>query len=276
MTAAMPDAVKKEDYEEPRCPLDMHPEVDPIPLRRMTEKLDAYLAKNDFAGAERHLEYWRKEAQSGNDLRGELAVLNEMIGLFRKTEKEAACLSAIADALSLSERAGMKETVTYGTTLINAATGYKSFGKTADALPLYREAAKIYETCLDAADGRRGGLYNNMALTLAELGFYAEAKDLYGKAIGVMEKQENGALEVAVTHLNLADLAAAEKGLEEGAEEIEMHVKKAEDLLLSDAFTNNGHTAFIFEKCAPVFSYYGHFFTENELGRRIKEIRERT
>ena len=272
----MNDFLYKDDYEEPRCLLNMHPEVTPIPVGRVMDKLDSYLDQNDYAAAERHLKYWLNEAEACHDMRGKLTLLNEQIGLYRKTEKEAECLDAVSAALSLADSMDMKQSVTYGTTLINAATGYKAFGKAADALPLYREARTIYESSLDESDGRLGGLYNNMALALADLKQYREAEDLFNKAIEVMKTQENGELEVAITCLNLADLIAAESGLEAGAEKIEKYLSEAEELLNTEGIPQDGYYAFVCEKCAPVFGYYGYFLTEQDLKRRAMELYERS
>lgn len=266
----------KEDYEEPKCLLNMHPEITPIPIGRIIGKLDSYLGQNDYDAAERHLNYWCSEADACRDMRGKLSLLNEQIGLYRKTGKEADCLRAASDALSLADSMGMEQSVTYGTTLINAATGYKAFGRAADALPLYRKARVIYEASLDGDDSRLGGLYNNMALALTELQEFREAKELYDKAISVMEKQENGELEVAITYLNLADLAAAESGPEAGEKEIEKDLLKAEELLNTQSLPRDAYYAFVCEKCAPVFGYYGYFLTEKELCRRAREIHDRT
>ncbi|MCQ2484714.1 MAG: tetratricopeptide repeat protein [Clostridia bacterium] len=272
----MKEVLSKCDYEEPCCPLNMHPEVVSIPIGRIIEKLDSYLNQNDYAAAERHLRYWISEANACNDMRGKLTLLNEQIGLYRKIENETECLTAIVEALTLADSMKMEQSVTYGTTLINAATGYKAFGKTEEALPLYRKAQIIYESALDSDDGRLGGLYNNMALTLTELKKYREAEELFNKAIEVMEKQENGELEIAITHLNLADLAVAEYGLENSEKEIEKQLSEAERLLNTEGLPKDGYYAFVCEKCAPVFGYYGYFLTEQELNRRAREIYERT
>lgn len=272
---AMNDFLSKDDYEEPKCPLNMHPEITPIPVGRMIEKLDSYLNRNDYDAAERHLRYWIAEADACHDPRGKLTVLNEQIGLYRKTGKGSECLRAITDALTLAASMDMEESITYGTTLINAATGYKAFGKAEEALPLYRKARTIYESALEPDDGRLGGLYNNMALALVDLKEFREAEDLYHRAVSVMEKQENGALEVAITCLNLADLVLAETGAEAGEKEIEKHLVKAEKLLYTENLPKDGYYAFVCEKCAPVFGYYGFFLTEQELNRRARKIHER-
>ena len=272
----MNEYLSKNDYEEPRCLLNMHPEINPIPVERIIDKLDSYLNQNDYDAAERHLKYWLSEADACHDMRGKLTVLNEQIGLYRKTGKESECLRAISDALTLADSMDMEKTASYATTLINAATGYKAFGKAEDVLPLYSKARAIYESMLDPNDGRLGGLYNNMALTLVDLKKYREAKDLYHKAIAVMEKQKNGELEIAITCLNLADLVNAESGIEAGDKEIEKLLQKAEELLNTTTLPRDGYYAYVCEKCAPVFGYYGCFLTEQELNRRVKEIRTGT
>ena len=269
--------LSKEDYEEPRCLLNMDKtDVTPIPSRRVIEKLDEYLGRNDYSAAERHLTYWLEEAEAGNDMRGKLTVLNEQIGLYRKRGKEPEGICAISAALALAQQLGMENTVTFGTTLINAATGYRSFGKPEKALPLYQNAQAIYESALDPDDSRLGGLYNNMALTLTDLGAYRQAEALFGKALGIMGKQEHGEAEMAITYLNLSDLVSAELGPEAGEKRIEAYLHKAEELLNTESLPKDGYYAFVCEKCAPVFGYYGYFLTEQELTQRARDIYERT
>ena len=257
--------LKKEDYTEPCCPLDLHPEVTPIPIRRILAKLDGYLGQNDYDFAERLLKHWRAEADAARDLQGKLTVLNEQIGIYRKTGKENDCLAAIGDALALLAQLSMEETVTGGTTLINAATGYKAFGRAADALPLYRRAQAVYERLLAPEDDRLAALYNNMALTLTELEEYREAAALYEKAIAIMEQREHGEAETAITCLNLADLICAAESYEAGEARVEALLRRAEALLDTEDLPRDGNYAFVCEKCAPVFGYYGYFCTEETL-----------
>lgn len=270
----MNNNLQKEDYEEPRCLLNMHPEIVRIPVQRVIEKLDEYLRYNDYDSAERHLKYWLAEAEAGNDDRGKLTVLNEQIGLFRKMSKEEECMKAIELTMELAASPELESTVTLGTTYINAATGYKAFGKTEKALPLYLKAKQIYEAVLDDKNALLGGLYNNMALALAADGQFARAREFFDKAIAVMSAQENGESETAITWLNIADLIINEKGAWEGAAEAETCLDKAEALLDTPTIPRNGNYAFVCEKCAPVFGYYGRFVFEKELEKRAKDIYE--
>lgn len=268
--------LKKEDYEEPQCLLDMHPEVTPIPIRRFMEKLDEHLGRNDYAAAERHLHFWLAEAELGHDMQGKLTVLNEQIGLYRKIKKEPECMEAIEAALVLADTPDMQNTVTLGTTLVNAATAYNAFGKADRAVPLDRKAQAIYEAVLAPDDGRLGGLYNNMALAMAELGDYREAEELFKKALNIMAKQEHGEAEMAITYLNLADLIMADVGAEAGEQRIGACLDKARELLETEDLPRNGYYAFVCEKCAPAFGYHGDFVTERILAQRAKEIYERS
>ena len=154
------NGLRPEDYLEPNC-IFCKPEEEqakPIDLRRCLTRLDEYLGRNDYAAARRHLEYWRAEALANNDLRGLLSVENERMGLFRKLGDEAAANKAVASALELLGRTGLEDSVTAGTTLLNAATVYKRFERAAEALPLYEQARRIYERELPPDDARLGGL----------------------------------------------------------------------------------------------------------------------
>lgn len=267
--------LKPEDYLEPTC-IFCNPEearrVTPVDLRRCLEKLDALLARNDYAAARRHLDYWREEARSGNDLRGLLSIENERMGLFRKLGDEAAAMASVEEARALVPRTGLEDTVTAATTWLNIATVYKRFGRAKEALPLYQQAKTIYERELEPTDARLGGLYNNMGLALVDLGRYAEARALYAKALTIMETQPFGALEMAVTELNLANLAEAELGLLEAEEEIEGCLDRARALLDRPELPRNGYYAFVCEKCASGFGYYGRFLDAQELKQSAEEI----
>ena len=68
------------------------------------------------------------------------------------------------------------------------------------ALPLYQKAKEICEAVLSPTDTRLGGLYNNMAVTVMELGGYREAEELFGRAIKIMSEQEHGEADMAITY----------------------------------------------------------------------------
>lgn len=263
-----------EDYLEPVCvfckPEDE--EAKPVDLRRCITRLDEYLDRNDYAAAVRHLDYWRQEAAACRDWRGLLSIENERMGLFRKLGERERAMEAVRAAEELIDRAGLEDTVTAATTRLNIGTVFKNFNEPTAALPCYERAKAVYERELPPEDCRLGGLYNNLALVLVDLGRYAEARARYEQALAVMETQPNGALELAITELNLANLDEAERGLLEAEAEIETRLDRARALLDDPSLPRNGYYAFVCEKCAPTFGYYGRFADAQELNEIAERI----
>ena len=264
------------DYTDPACPfcVDAYKtdNVKPIDVRRVITKLDEYLGHNDYAGAERHLKYWEEEAKQGNDLRGEFSLAEELMGLYRKLGRREDAVFYAEKALRYITLADLTGTVGAATAMLNAATVYKAFGMAEKGIPLFEEAKTIYEQKLDRNDSRLAGLYNNFALALVDLERFGEARGLYQKALDIVLKQEGGEPEAAITFLNLASLAERELGLEKAEKEIEGHLEHAEYLLKKQGIHKDGNYAFVAEKCAPVFGYYGWFGVEAELKAEAERI----
>lgn len=245
-----------------------------ISMERILSKLDEYFGRNDYDGAERHLLYWLSDMEANNDVKNTMPLINELMGLYRKTGKKEPALECVNKALKLINEADIGEQVGAATCYLNCATVYKAFGMANEAISLFERARKIYESELEPSDARLGGLYNNMALALVDLGRYREARSLYQKAVSVMEQVEGGGLEVAITYLNMASAAEAEFGLLDGDEKINEYMDKAQ-ILLDEGKSDLGYYAFVCEKCASVFGYYGRFIYEAELKERARTIYER-
>ena len=269
--------LQPEDYAEPRCLLgEEHygsaPEAISIPQQRIAEKLEEHMSRRDYAGAERHLLYWLDEARLGHDLRGELFLCNELIGHYRKNQERENAMRFIDRALELLPLLRLEDTLTAGTTLINAATACSVFGEDERALSLFRQAQAIYESRSDVSAQQLGGLYNNMGVVLTSLGHFSEAHALYDLAMERMAQARNGALEQAITCLNRADTVAEERGTEAGEAEITALLDQAWELLQTEGLPRNGYYAFVCEKCAPGFSYYGYFAAAAELKETAERI----
>lgn len=270
----------KEDYVEPDCALCGMPGEEtprrPVPVDRILDRIRADEDRNDWPAVERHLTYWLEEARANRDRRGELMLRNELMGYYRKQGKREEAYAHSNAALALVEQLGMEDTVTAGTTWVNSGTVRVAFGDSEEGIALFGKARENYEKNLPDSDGRLGGLYNNMGLAMTACGRYPEAEELFHLALAVMEKQENGELEQAITWLNLADEAEARLGPEEAEGEIGSCLERAENLLNTESLPRDGYYAFVCEKSAPVFGRYGWFLTEAEMNRRAKKIHERT
>ena len=272
--------IPPEDYLEPRCLLCDEPvgseKIRSIPQQRVIEKMDEYMSRRDYAGAERHLLYWLEEAKLDHDDRGRLLVCNELVGHFRKTGKKDEAFSYAEQALELLKTLHMEQSVSAGTTNVNAATAYSAFGESVRALALFRQAKALYESFPQTRPELLGGLYNNMALDYAALGNYDEAYALYDKAMAVMQSVPGGGLEQAITCLNRADAVTAELGAEQAEPRVAALVEQAYELLKHADAPHDGYYAFVCEKCAPSFSYYGYFAAADELKKEAQRIYERS
>ena len=267
-----------EDYAEPRCLLGDErfgvAAVIPVPQQRIIGKLDEYLSRRDYEGAEKHLKYWLEEARQGRDDRGRLLILNELVGHCRKTGRREDAFRYAEEALALMTALGYEGSVTGGTTRVNAATAYSAFGENEKALALFEKAGADYAGPGTDPD-LLGGLYNNMALACKALGRFDEAFSLFEKAIGMMGRIPGGQLEQAITCLNMADTVSAQQGPEKGRERIRALVQRAADLLLNPEAPRDGYYAFVCEKCAPGFDDYGFPEEAEALRQAAREIYER-
>ena len=260
-----------------------------IPQQRIVEKLDEHMARRDYRSAERHLLYWLDEACAMGDKRGELMVRNELVGHFRKTGDARQAFAHADAALGLVGELGFENTISAGTTYTNAATAFSAFGENERAYELFVKATAVYEGNPGTAPHLLGGLYNNRALVCVALGRFDEADALYQRALAVMGKAEHGELEQAITYLNMADAVVTRAWAGAGTDaqdagtfpdaacetEVGRLLDTAFELLDAPSVPHDGYYAFVCEKCAPTFAYYGYFLADAELRNRAEAIYER-
>lgn len=244
-----------------------------IPILRIITKLDALLAKNDTAEAERLLCYWESEARALNDSRGLCEILSEQIGFYRTQGKAKEGLRAVDEALAILSCIDVGDSVSNATVYLNCATTMKAFGKVQDAMQYYDKARSVYESLLPKDDFRLAGFYNNYATALCELGRYEEARSCYGKAIEVIKSKGN-APELAVTYVNLAQLTYDEAKAKGGEcdDEVDSLLNLAYACLDDAELERDGNYANTCRKCAQAFGFFGYFLQREELELRAQAI----
>ena len=273
--------IKPEDYAEPRCLLGEEtygsaPSAIMVPQQRIVEKMDEYMSRRDYDGAQRHLLYWLEEALLGKDKGGELMIRNELVGHYRKVGKKEAAMEHGEKALVLLKELGLENSTSGGTTYVNLGTACNAFSENERAMELFEKAREVYEGNGNTGKQLLGGLYNNMALTCVSLKRYDEAFVYYDKAINAMSHVHAGELEIAITYLNMANAYELRDGLEASEGKINELLDKASELLSDDHGAQEGYYAFVLEKCAPTFSYYGYFADAEDMERKAKMIYERS
>lgn len=247
-----------------------------IPRDRVLDKLDSLLRSNDYSGGKRLLEYWLSEAEYTGDNQGVLLMQNELMGLCRKLGEKDSALKYAENALGQVCKMGIEDNVGAATTYLNSATVYKAFGLPDDAIKLFEKAKTIYERDLSPTDYRLSGLYNNMGLALVDVKRFDDANTLYKKAISVLESVPDKEPEQAITYLNMATAAETELGLTDAKSKIAELIRKAMDCMDIGKDRTDGNYAFVCEKCASVFGYYGYEEYATTLKERCRRIYEGT
>lgn len=267
------------DYKEPNCPLcngkdfyypKKHSPKGSIPVNRIIEKLEHAFNKNDMLEAQRLLEYWQLEAQELLDKKGELSVVNEMLGLYRKLNHKQKAYQSIQRAVKLIEELKIEKEFSCGSIYLNIATTFKAIEKTVEGLPFYDKAFEIFSASPNRSKDLMSGFYNNKAVALASLGKNEDALLCYEKALEHLKNTPNEFTDSAITLINLCHLYYQMDDIEKAKE----CVKKAILLLEDERVIKNGYYAYVLEKCLPAIVHFGYDNKADEYEKIIKEIYE--
>lgn len=240
-----------------------------ISVYEFITELDSHFAREDLAGAGECLLKWRQKARDLNDRSGELSVINEMIGYYRRTGEEEPALGSVKEAFALIDELGIGSEVTAATIYLNGATTMKAFGRSAEAMPYYEITYKIYRSRLPERDPLFAGLYNNMALALQDNGDFDGAKECFLRAIDITASLPGREPETAISCVNLAHLLY-DRDPEDA--DIMPLLDRASALLRDPAVFGCENYAFTCRKCAPSFGFFGLFLEEKYLNERADEV----
>lgn len=269
--------IESKDYIEPNCCFDAGMENLPdgratgrtVPVPQIIARLDGLFDRGLEADAKSFLNTWRCCARAMGDWRGELSLLSELMGLHRRTGDKKSAMQAVDDGMELIKTHALCSTVSGATIMLNAATTMKAFGRAGDSLPVFQQVCRVYGEKLDPLDYRFGGLYNNMALSYADLGDTAAAEKYFQRAMAVIRTCQNPENELAVTECNMAHMYDRADGEDE---RIGQCMERAWAYLDSPHLPRDGYYAFTASKCAPAFDYFGYFIYAGELKERAEKI----
>lgn len=175
-----------------------------IDTGRLLSKLDSLFDSNDLAEAERLLLFWQNEAINLNDKKGELTVLNELIGLYRRTKEAEKSKNAIDRSIKIIDELGLNNNLSSATIYLNIATNINSFGNAPESLKYYEKTYQIYNENISENDKLFASFHNNYASALANTGKFEDARDTYLKAISILEKIPNCKAETAISYINVS------------------------------------------------------------------------
>lgn len=266
------------DHMESRCCFDAilytgSPDAAPCPksmdVPRFIAELDALYNSGQEQKAGLMLDEGIEKARAAGDWRAELSLLSELCGHCRRSGEREKALEGIERLMELIREHRMGSTVSAATVLLNAATTLKCFGLAADSIPVFRHVSRVYSSKLDPMDYRFAGLYNNMALSCADVGEHQQAEALFRAAMKVIESCPVPQNELAVTLCNLAELY-----YKQDAEDVRVDgcMERAWEYLSDSALPHDGYHAFTISKCAPSFDRFGFFLYAKELRERAEKI----
>ena len=268
------------DYIESACCFDTSaytgtPDTAPCPksvdMPSFIARLDALYSKGQEAKAGQLLDEEAENARKLGDWRSELSLLSEICGHCRRSAEKEKAMDAIGRIYEIIREHCMGSTVSAATVLLNAATTLKCFGEAERSIPVFEHVSRVYAAHLDPYDYRFAGLYNNMALSYADVGEHEQAEKLFKAAMKIIEQCKNPQNELAVSLCNLAELYYKQDA-EDGR--VNECMEKAWEYLNDPTLPRDGYHAFTISKCAPSFDYFGFFLYAKELKERAAGIYE--
>lgn len=171
---------------------------------QVLEQLDKLFAQHKVDLVEDFLLQSIEEAQREGDVSSMITLLNEIIGHYRETGEFDKSIASCRQTLLLIDKAGLKGSVAYATTLLNVANACRAAGLLRESMIYYQEVKAIYEQKLALEDFRYASLYNNMSLLFQEMGDYESACDCLKRALSIVALYGEARIEMAVTYTNLA------------------------------------------------------------------------
>ena len=252
------------------------PDAEPCPQALNVPEIISGLDRLYNAGLEseaaQYLAGWLERAREAGDWRAELSIVSEQLGQCRRNNDVQLAQRSIDAALALVREHRLGQTVSGATVLLNAATTMKAFGRADESLPVFKHVCRVYAANLDPADYRFAGLFNNMALSYADVGDTQEAENCFLRALRIVEKTREPGNDIAVTYCNMAEMFGARDAEDT---RIEKYLDLAWEALNAPGLPHDGYHAFTISKCLPCFDKYGFFLYAKALRAREAEIRSR-
>lgn len=175
-----------------------------LDIKSVLEGLDRLFADRESEKVESYLSEHLEGALTEGDAGSAIMIINELIGFYRDASQYDKAEAYCGKLLPFMERAGLKDTIHYGTSCLNIANAYRASGKLDESYCHYQKVFDIYEKVLDQKDFRYASLYNNLSLLYQEKKEFEKACEALEKALSIVKEYPEAAVELGVTYTNLA------------------------------------------------------------------------
>lgn len=192
------------------------------------KELDLLYSSGRIGEVEGYLKKGLKDAASSGDDGAVFGILNELMGYYRGSSRYEECIICMKEAIKMADSMGIVGSLSYGTLLLNGATGYRAAGSYQEAERLYKEAYEVLLRWIPKTDYRMAALHNNLSLLYGETGRLEKAKDELVRAMHIIKEIDGAGAEVAITHTNLGNICFQLKQIQEGTEHMKEAVRRFE------------------------------------------------
>ncbi|MGN1146082.1 MAG: tetratricopeptide repeat protein, partial [Acetatifactor sp.] len=159
-------------------------------MNTILQQVDALYEANKGPEAEKVMLAGMKQAMDEQDDACLLQLLNELMGYYRETSQVENSYRIAKQAISLAERMGLKDSIPYATTLLNAANAYRAGGSLQDSLELYLQVREVYDKALSEDNMLIASFENNLSLLYQEMGDFEKAKEALLKALPIVAAKD--------------------------------------------------------------------------------------
>lgn len=174
-------------------------------IEKLLQELDVMFSRHQINQIEFFLENNISKALTAGDTGAAITLMNEIIGYCRDTGKYEKGMYYCREVIRLMQLLGMEESISYATTLLNAANFLRASGNLEESMEFYKQVFALYEGKIAPSDMLYAGLYNNLSLLYQEMNDHQKACDSLERALAIVLTHPETQTEAAVTYTNLAN-----------------------------------------------------------------------
>lgn len=173
-------------------------------IEKILNEYDSMFGQFSLQDIEVFLQKKINEAKMEKDFGSVVTLLNEIIGFCRDTTQKEKALNYCEELKALLDTLEMEGSVAYATSLLNIANAYRAFGLFKQSLDFFEKTYKTYEKQLEKTDFSYASLFNNWGLLYQEMEEYEKARELFLKALAIVDLYKDAIIPQANTRTNLA------------------------------------------------------------------------
>lgn len=208
-------------------------------IKKIIYELDLLYEQRLYTEIEAFLLGKIKESREENDHSAVLTLANELMGFYKTSRRYEELIDLCDIVIYIMKDADLEGTVSYATTILNAANACRKAGIVDQALEYYNYVSDIYKNIISEYDMRLASLYNNMSIAYNDKKQYEQAFILFEKALKIVVENEGTEIQEAITNSNMANSLMRMNNLDKALN----HIEKALSIFEKTKAQKNFHYA---------------------------------